>query len=109
MFELPKERSCPRIIKVHSKASASDVEAEVTCTAELVKMIADSGHTRRIRNVDSTALDRRKVPAGASVTRGELHIWRQRAASPFLGLMYPGTKLKLVVICHSKNPLALKG
>lgn len=67
MFELPKERSCPRIIKVHSKGSASDVEAEVTCTAELVKMIADSDYTRQIRSVDSTALDRRKVPPGASV------------------------------------------
>lgn len=96
MFELPKERSCPRIIKVHSKGSASDVEA-------------DSGYTRQIHSVDSTALDRRKVPPGASVTRGELYIWRQRATSPFLGLMYPGTKLKLVVICHSKSRLALKG
>lgn len=64
MFELVKERSCPRIIKVHGKASASNTEAEANCPEELVKMIADSGCTKQRHSVDSTALGRRKLPEG---------------------------------------------
>lgn len=96
MFELFKERSCPHIIKVPGKASASDVEARRT--EELEKMTADRGHAKQMHGVHSaaqrsTALDRRKVPTGASLTRKETYLWHQRSVLPFWELMYLGTGL----------------
>lgn len=67
-----KERSCPHIIKVHSEASASDVEGEANCTEDLMKMIVDSCYTKQKRSVDSTTFDRKKMPTGSSVASENL-------------------------------------